>query len=103
MWRASDAFERRVVGSRSSPGNGGSAPKKAARGTTVKASSAPRLPTARGRRVYRSKYYPVPEVFWIAADVKLEMLPELPEGAAGLLLTDVTAALDGDRGDAPEP
>lgn len=57
----------------------------------------------RASRAYRSKYYPVPEVFWIAPDVKLETLPELPEGAAGVLLTDATAALDGERGDAPEP
>lgn len=54
-------------------------------------------------RTYRSKYYPVPEVFWVAADVKLEALPALPEGAAGVSLNDGTAALDGERGDAPEP
>jgi vancomycin resistance protein YoaR len=32
-------------------------------------------------RTYPSKYYPVPEVFWIASDVLPEALPPLPEGA----------------------
>ncbi len=32
-------------------------------------------------RTYPSKYYPVPEVFWIASDVSPEALPPLPEGA----------------------
>ena len=32
-------------------------------------------------RTYPSKYYPVPEVFWIAPDVALASLPPLPEGA----------------------
>jgi vancomycin resistance protein YoaR len=32
-------------------------------------------------RTYPSKYYPVPEVFWIASDVPPESLPPLPEGA----------------------
>jgi vancomycin resistance protein YoaR len=32
-------------------------------------------------RTYPSKYYPVPEVFWIASDVSLASLPPLPEGA----------------------
>jgi vancomycin resistance protein YoaR len=32
-------------------------------------------------RSYPSKYYPVPEVFWIAPDVSLAALPPLPEGA----------------------
>jgi hypothetical protein len=32
-------------------------------------------------RTYPSKYYPVPEVFWIASDVSLAALPPLPEGA----------------------
>jgi vancomycin resistance protein YoaR len=57
----------------------------------------------RATRAYRSKYYPVPEVFWVAPDVELEMLPALPEGATGVVLSDATAALDGERGDAPEP
>jgi vancomycin resistance protein YoaR len=32
-------------------------------------------------RTYPSKYYPVPEVFWIASDVTPDALPPLPEGA----------------------
>jgi len=32
-------------------------------------------------RRYPSKYYPVPEVYWVAEDAKLDDLPELPEGA----------------------
>jgi hypothetical protein len=32
-------------------------------------------------RTYPSKYWPVPEVFWIASDVPPAALPPLPEGA----------------------
>jgi vancomycin resistance protein YoaR len=52
---------------------------------------------------YRSQYYPVPEVYWIAADVDPATLPPLPEGALGVELTDETTAIDGERGDAREP
>src|SRR5690606_10983287 len=34
-----------------------------------------------GRHTYRSKYYPVPEVYWIAEGSDPSELPELPEGA----------------------
>ncbi len=33
------------------------------------------------RRTYKSKYYPVPEVYWVAEGSDLSELPELPEGA----------------------
>jgi len=33
------------------------------------------------RRTYRSKYYPVPEVYWVSEGSDLSELPELPEGA----------------------
>lgn len=33
------------------------------------------------RRRYRSKYYPVPEVYWVSEGSDLSELPELPEGA----------------------
>ncbi len=33
---------------------------------------------------YFSKYWPVPEVYWVAPDVQPSQLPELPEGAAGV-------------------
>lgn len=42
-------------------------------------------PEVRGRS-YKSKYYPVPEVYWIAPDEPLESLPELPEGGSGVEL-----------------
>lgn len=58
---------------------------------------------SRSSRSYRSQYYPVPEVYWIAADVDPTTLPALPEGARGVELTDETTAIDGERGDAREP
>jgi hypothetical protein len=33
------------------------------------------------KRSYRSKYYPVPEVYWVAEGSDMSELPELPEGA----------------------
>lgn len=38
------------------------------------------------RRRYRSKYYPVPEVFHVAEEVAVPDLPEMPEGAKGLVV-----------------
>jgi hypothetical protein len=32
-------------------------------------------------RQYKSKYYPVPEVYWVAPGVSVGELPQLPEGA----------------------
>lgn len=41
-----------------------------------------RYPDGRTKvRRYSSKYYPVPEVYWVAADADLSELPDLPEGA----------------------
>ena len=54
-------------------------------------------------RTYRSKYWPVPEVYWVASDVSPESLPPLPEGATAFALVDPNAAIDGERGDQPEP
>ncbi len=36
------------------------------------------------RRTYNSKYYPVPEVFWLGEGASLGGLPALPEGATGV-------------------
>ena len=36
------------------------------------------------RRRYKSKYYPVPEVFWTSMDEPLERLPPAPEGSTGV-------------------
>jgi vancomycin resistance protein YoaR len=36
------------------------------------------------RRRYRSKYYPVPEVFWVGRGTDAALLPALPDGALGL-------------------
>lgn len=33
------------------------------------------------KRVYRSKYWPVPEVYWVAPGMSLDQLPALPDGA----------------------
>jgi vancomycin resistance protein YoaR len=48
------------------------------------------------RRSYNSKYYPVPEVFWVGKRVDTAALPALPEGATGLLIDghDVEVPLD---------
>jgi vancomycin resistance protein YoaR len=35
-------------------------------------------------RHYKSKYYPVPEVFWIGAGTDRNVLPPLPDGATGV-------------------
>jgi vancomycin resistance protein YoaR len=37
-------------------------------------------------RHYKSKYYPVPEVYWVASSDQLDALPDLPEGAEGVEL-----------------
>jgi hypothetical protein len=34
------------------------------------------------RRHYQSKYYPVPEVYWVGPQTRLDELPPLPEGAS---------------------
>ncbi|MBN1610504.1 MAG: VanW family protein [Polyangiaceae bacterium] len=39
-------------------------------------------------RSYKSKYYPVPEVYWIAPDEPLDALPALPEGGSGVQVQD---------------
>ena len=57
----------------------------------------------RAARTYPSKYYPVPEVFWIASNVELAALPPLPEGAAGVEVSTEGNPVDGERGDAREP
>lgn len=38
------------------------------------------------RRTYRSKYYPVPEVFWIGDGASPRALPEMPKEAVGLVI-----------------
>jgi len=38
------------------------------------------------RRSYRSKYYPVPEVFWLGEGASTVELPEMLEGTAGLVI-----------------
>ena len=57
----------------------------------------------RAVRTYPSKYYPVPEVFWIASNVDPASLPPLPEGATGTEVTAEGHPVDGERGDQPEP
>lgn len=48
------------------------------------------------RRSYTSKYYPVPEVFWVGRQVAPGALPPLPEGAKGLFIEgqEVGGAVD---------
>ena len=36
------------------------------------------------RRRYRSRYWPVPEVYWVGPDTELSILPELPDGVSGV-------------------
>lgn len=44
------------------------------------------------KRRYRSKYYPVPEVYWVPEGSNLSELPELPEGASHTEHVDDAAA-----------
>ena len=57
----------------------------------------------RAAHTYPSKYYPEPEVFWIAANVDPASLPPLPEGASGVEISTEGNPVDGERGDATEP
>jgi len=57
----------------------------------------------RKARTYSSKYYPVPEVYWVAEGVDLASLPPLPEGAAGVDVTTEGNPVDGERGDSQKP
>jgi vancomycin resistance protein YoaR len=57
----------------------------------------------RKARTYSSKYYPVPEVYWVAEGVDLATLPPLPEGAAGVEVSTEGNPVDGERGDSREP
>jgi vancomycin resistance protein YoaR len=41
-------------------------------------------------RTYPSKYYPVPEVYWVPPDYDLAKLPPLPEGATETVVVDDT-------------
>jgi vancomycin resistance protein YoaR len=50
-------------------------------------------------RTYSSKYYPVPEVYWIASDVPLTALPPLPEGATAEPPRAEGDEANGERGD----
>lgn len=43
-------------------------------------------------RQYRSRYWPVPEVYWAGPDADLAQLPALPEGATGVMSNGVTVA-----------
>ena len=57
----------------------------------------------RRARTYASKYYPVPEVYWVAQGVDLASLPPLPQGAAGVEVSAEGNPVDGERGDSREP
>jgi vancomycin resistance protein YoaR len=57
----------------------------------------------RKARTYASKYYPVPEVYWVAEGVDLASLPPLPEGAVGVEVSTEGNPVDGERGDSREP
>lgn len=43
-------------------------------------------------RQYRSRYWPVPEVYWVGPDADLAQLPALPDGAAGVMWNGLTVA-----------
>jgi vancomycin resistance protein YoaR len=58
---------------------------------------------SRHARTYSSKYYPVPEVYWVASGVDLAALPPLPQGAVGTEVSTEGNPVDGERGDRPEP
>jgi vancomycin resistance protein YoaR len=56
-------------------------------------------------RTYPSKYYPVPEVYWIGTAVDPESLPPLPEGATHVDLADAQSTADSafERNEAERP
>jgi vancomycin resistance protein YoaR len=56
-------------------------------------------------RTYSSKYYPVPEVYWIGTAVDPESLPPLPEGATHVDLADAQSTADSafERNEAERP
>lgn len=58
---------------------------------------------SRKARTYSSKYYPVPEVYWVAEGVDLASLPPLPEGAVGVEVSTEGNPVDGEPGDSREP
>jgi vancomycin resistance protein YoaR len=100
----SDPFERRVVvKSELSPGTIDRRQKGNKGYDGVSLITTTHADGSRTSRTYRSKYWPVPEVYWVAADVSPEALPPLPEGATAFALIEPGSALDGERGDLPEP
>lgn len=59
-----------------------------------------RYPDGRtGVRRYKSKYWPVPEVFWVGPGTDLAGLPELPDGATGVEWADEGNAAESPRDD----
>lgn len=44
------------------------------------------------RRSYRSKYWPVPEVYWVGPNTDFQTLPPLPEGVTGVQLDGATVS-----------
>ena len=55
------------------------------------------------RRHYSSKYYPVPEVFWVGKHVAESALPALPAGATSLLVEGQEVPISGADRTAPAP
>lgn len=48
------------------------------------------------RRNYPSRYYPVPEVFWVSPDFDLSQLPALPKGVTEVVVDGETAEAAGE-------
>jgi vancomycin resistance protein YoaR len=57
----------------------------------------------RSHRAYKSKYYPVPEVYWVGAGYDLAQLPALPDGARYVEIDGVKYGQDGSRIEASDP
>jgi vancomycin resistance protein YoaR len=51
------------------------------------------------RRSYKSKYYPVPEIYWVSEGSDLAELPDLPEGATHTEHVDDVEAAEAEAGE----
>jgi hypothetical protein len=53
---------------------------------------ASRAGTPQKSHQYHSKYWPVPEVYWVGPETPLDTLPPMPEGATGVQRDGVTVS-----------
>jgi vancomycin resistance protein YoaR len=82
-----EPFARRVWRREEAPLGGFELKQKGSQGMdVVSVVKVKREDGSESRRTYRSKYYPVPEVFWIGDGASPRTLPEMPKEAVGLVI-----------------